>query len=103
MGSKIDVATKCTVVAKDYSSKSVKASVVQSRALQTNSQQKGSMLLYVKLGSRDKIWCYEMTKSSAGLVGESWSPTHPSKDLLPGLTCGIVSFEWSGRKRSADC
>ena len=58
MGSKIDVVTKCIVVAKDYSSKSVMASVVPVMCASNEFPAKRINALYVKLGWRDKIWCY---------------------------------------------
>ena len=76
MGFKIDAASKCIVVAKDYSSKSVMAGVVPVK------------------GASNEFPAKRI---------KSWSPTHPSKDHLTSLTCGIVRFEWSGRKRSTDC
>ena len=64
MGSKIDVATtKCIVVAKDYSSNSVMASVVPVKGASNEFPAKRINAFILEIGWRDKIWCYEATRN----------------------------------------
>ena len=81
MGSKIDVATKCIVVAKDYTSKSVMASVVPVKGAS-------------KLGWTDT--------ALQDLLAEVGRRRTPAKTFYEVSSVGSSASN-GGRKRSADC
>ena len=105
MGSKMDVATKCIVVAKDYSSKSVMASVVPVKGASNEFPAKriSAFIREIGLEGQDLVPRSDQEPALKDLLAEVGRRRIPAKTFLRGLTCGIVSFEWSGRKRSTDC